>query len=514
MKISATRGEVDQASVGWEQGNKQIVPETRATTAANKVLKKSRTLSTASFAAIAVALLSAIPETAGLPYSVARLLGLGALFCLIATTPLTALRILLILAIAAPDITSSSPQSASVASPWQASIMGIRGGWLPIPILFFHWVNNPTSRLPHPLRNTIAFLAIVPFLTGLLYGGMMSEHASLEVPPDIRTLVFLTLGTTLALEMIRQDARRAQLLYDTLLGACIGRIAADAVIWAAGGGATWAMEVSRVSVDSTKSTSVLVILASLTYLRASTTAWFSWGVGAIALALTAAYGTRFLWLTLALGLFILARSRLIRWRTLLGGIAIGSALLTVGSSFLPETAQLVQGRFSTIVQGRDEKRFSVRVDDNFFSRIDPARYGEILNVTKSLKDSDALLWGFGYGGFYTERSVEFPPSMVSAFSDYSFDSGKFYRAHNTLLYWLLKYGAIGAAILIWLFAQPALRLWRNRTLPGLIPQSAILSLLAFSPTLLFQMTWSSKGMLASSIVLGLAYGLAERSRAP
>jgi hypothetical protein len=473
--------------------------------------------------------LSDIPNSLG-PLHLAAQVLLGAL--LITATFLPAgkgLPLLLMLALAGPDIVGSgdygSDASYSTASIWQINLGPIRPSWI-----IFLCVSIQLVRLRKLAIPPIAWLAIiwfvtVPFITGLAYGGFFSEAANTEeVVKDLKFGFMLVASLILFLTGIRKTPSLLTRLVCVFTGGLLARHSVDMVYYFLNWGPKIAEGVSRASEDTAKGGVIFLIYLGMALILINGRVLLGSGMSVLSIVLLAVYGTRLLMITFAQGLLVLpffmgVRRSISLLAMLITLTAIG---LWMFSIVTPKTAEVIFARSATIAVGRELHKWSVEVPYNVVSRIDPIRYGEGMNIFRAMDERFSYLWGMGYGGFYEDNAVTFPPDLSSSYPDYSLNSGIFYQAHLFSLHVFLKHGLIGLIIICCLWWVPGIQLFQRLLLERrLAPSSSGVAMLqglalcfvAFMPTAIAQLYWSGKGLFLNGAILASCIELARRSDA-
>jgi hypothetical protein len=152
-------------------------------------------------------------------------------------------------------------------------------------------------------------------------------------------------------------------------------------------------------------------------------------------------------------------------------------------------------------------------EGNILSRLDPARYAELLNSIGANVERFALLWGSGYGGYYTETVMPFPLDMVNAFPNYSIETGRFYLCHEFIVRVLFKFGIVGSIIICALWFVPGWQCFRLYRAPGPgFTGLSVVSLVSFLPAAITTLTWSGKGMILNGFLIAFYMTAAELAR--
>lgn len=462
---------------------------------------------------LALVLVSDVPNNWGGLYNSACVIVGFLLFAVLVLPVRPALILLLLLAVAGKDIISSGAMDMySTASIWHMQLGPIRPSWIMFGCLLLQFLKFQKISVPLLIKLAILWCLTVPIVTGMIYGGIFADYASIEAVTDLKIFLMLLPSTILFLSLYRRDKRNLPLVLSAFVGVLLARHLIDLVYFVANLGPVIAEGVSRASEDSAKGCIVFLVFFGVTMIWAHKRVLLGSTISILSVLLLVAYGTRMLWITFVLGCFILLfvlgfrRSVFFIFIVTLLTIAGGGALFIVH----PESAKIVYSRFATITEGRPVHTFSVPVEDNLISRIDPVRYGEVLNIFDSTTSRYTYLWGTGYGGFYEDSAVDFPDSLIdgSAFANYSLETGKFYRAHFFPVHIFLKYGLVGLLCISALWIIPGYAVFKilhnKKSFASDQPKmlhSTMLSLLLFLATGMFQLYWSGKGLFVNGIII-------------
>jgi hypothetical protein len=476
------------------------------------------------FIGIVLVVLSDVPNSLGLAYRAAQLV-LGVLLMTSFVLPSNrAILLLFLLAVTGQDIVgtadSFADDSYATASIWQFNFGPVRPSWLIFACVTYQLVRVGKLAAPLHVRMAMFWLASVPVITGLFYGGIASDLSqSEEIVKDLKFGFMLVASLLLFLTLLRRWPPLLPQLLAVFTGGLLARHSMDMVYFVFNMGPSLTADVSRVSLDSAKGAVVFLIFfgAMLVLMRGR---YVLGGlISACATLLLAVYGTRLLWITFPIGALLLSFFMGLRRSASLAVVLL--CLITGGLwAFYvinPRSAEVVLARSTSITVGREIQKFSVDVPYNVVSRVDPIRYGEGMNILHSMDERFAYLWGMGYGGYYEDGAVRFYHTLSSSFPQYSLDSGIFYSAHAYSLNTFLKHGLIGLIIISALWWVPGFRLFRVlrgghawRGSEGTLLQAMALCLLAFLPTAISQLYWSGKGLFINGALLAMCMVIADR----
>lgn len=476
----------------------------------------------------ALVVISDIPSNWGIIYHGGRGVVLVLLLATVVLPVRHSLSILLLLAVTGKDIVTSSDLDSiqfihSTASIWQLHLGPIRPSWLVFGCLIWQFVKLRTFIITPTIKRVILWFLTIPVITGLIYGGIFSEFASIEVVKDIKFPLMLITCTILFLTLYKRDSRSLPLILSVLVGALLARHLMDLVYFIANYGPVIIPGVSRVSVDSAKGGIVFIIFFGTILIWAHNRFLLGAVIALPAILLLATYGTRMLWITFLLGAVVLLL--LLGLRRSIFFVAI-ITVLTVGGVWTlfvahPDSAEIILARSKSITIGRSIDRFKVSVDLNPLSRIDPIRYAELVNIIDSHGKRYAFLWGAGYGGYYEDRAVSFPMDLKSSFPHYSFKTGKYFTSHGFPGQIFLKHGLVGLFLISGLWLIPGYSLFkilRNKKTTvndnSIMLHDLFLCLVAFLFTSMFQLYWSGKGLFVNGVVISACMEYVSRHFVP
>jgi len=426
-----------------------------------------------------------------------------------------ALILLLMLALAGQDIVSSgygeyADPGYATASIWQIGFGPVHSGYIIFGCLLWQLLRMGKITVQPFVFRAIVWFSTVPIIAAIIYGGFLTENARVEAVVDIRFAVMLLASIMLFLSFYKKYPQYFKTLLAILIGVLLARHLMDFIYVIANIGPEIAQDVSRGSEDSAKG--AVVILVYLGIILIMTKRYVLIGVTMVisSVVLLVAYGTRNLWITFMLGIPIFIV--FIGLRRIFSFLVIGVLLTTAGLGTLfianPTTAELIYARSKTLIEGRPVDKFGVAVESNIISRIDQVRYAQIFNVFDSINRRYAWLWGTGYGGYYEDDVIPFPSDLPTAFAEYSFQTGKYYRTHQFTTHMFLKYGLLGWLCIISLWFIPGIvlfKMYRKREMfaknQPIILHCVVLCLAAFLPTGMLQTFWSSKGLFINGMII-------------
>lgn len=466
-----------------------------------------------------------IPDYLGSLYLVARTIVGLALLASVFLPVRKALPVLLVLAIVGKDIVVPGDvhesQVFNTASVWQMRFGPLNPSWIMFALVAIQALKVRVLIFTLPVKLALAWFITVPLITGITYGDFAYSHSANEFIIDLKFGMMLLASLIMFQSALRREPSWARDAMALLVGVLLARFAADLLYFMTDYGPQMS-GVNRISLDSTKGSvvflayfGVFLVIARRQYILGAII-----GIASVLLVIT--FGTRMLWVTFIIGAVVLMLLMARTWRAV-AVLAVTIALTTSGGWLLyrvkPDTARVMYLRSATITEGRNPSGFAVGVESNLVSRIDPIRYGELINVLYTGGQRISILWGNGYGSYYRDKAVTFPTDLKNSFPEYSRFSGMYYRAHTYLVHVLFKHGLLGLILITSLWVLPlirVLRIVRKRELfappqPRLF-NGCMLCLLAFCVTAMFWLYWSGKGLFINGLVLALCMEFVRRWR--
>jgi len=457
--------------------------------------------------------ISSVPSTSGIMYygalGLMGLLLLGTLF--LPFFPSVVLLLLLLVAGNDNVSTLDSLEGYSTVSVWQIQFGVIRGSWIVFACIFVKLLQAIKFLRSDTLtKRAVLWFATVPIATGILYAGSFADYVITETIVDIKFPLMLLSSVVLFQTVFKNNPRRLVIILSALIGGLFARHLMDLVLFTANFGPAISEGVSRGSVDSAKGGVVFLIYLGFFLILVRKRLLLGSVVSILSVLLLAAYASRMLWVSFLFGSIVLFACLESRRRVLF--IAVMIAMIVGGGGMLfmvhQNSAKIVFARLKMITHGRNVEKFSVDVDYNYISRIDPVRYAEFLNILHSTHKRFSYLWGTGYGGYYEDDAVGFTGKMESAFPEYSVDAGMFFRAHFYPLHIFLKHGLLGLICISSLWLVPGYSLYKRYRRENLFSvgrpimfHGSMLCLLAFLPTAMLQLYWSGKGLFINGVII-------------
>ncbi len=411
--------------------------------------------------------------------------------------------------ICAQDLTQSEVDLAlhgvdPSATLWQIRLFGLSRAITVFGLLIVAMLRLPHASVQRHQRWLLFYLFVVAPLTSLFF-GFATDLGTFVSDAKLLMFAFGLIYFRRYFAKFREELPRVLALFLALAG---GRYFVDFAYLVLGIVRTEISDVNRVSVDSAKGLLVVLMIYLLYQVISG-----RWRIRAatlltMALVLLIAYATRWLLLTLIVGIVlfgILVGAR----RAILTGVAVGVLLaagITAAAILHPETLDIAQKRLSSLTT----------IETGGVEAVDLTRVISIVNSQRLMWDRHATLTGLGYGSWYTDNYLPYPPGydLVGGFDPEWIAERRFYRVHDFVFHMLLKLGVIGLSLYIAAFLTPLIRLWRRRRVlryTALWEPTVILW--GASATVLTYMYWSGKGLLLSALFVAIADAVERASRA-
>jgi len=460
---------------------------------------------------LVVAGLSGITETSGLIFTVASR---GLLVLLIASLimPLRwGVPLFFVLVLVGPDLVQAEWEVSlygriEVASIWRQRIGPLRPSWIILGCSLIQIIRTMKPVLDSRVKRAMVWFLTVPFLTGFMYGAHTTVNAASEIIGDIRYALMLIAGAVLSHSFLRKHPKSVGVVLAAFVGGLLGRLFCDVVYWIVGYGPQFG-GVTRVSVDSAKSTVVLALLFAVYLLVIRKRIFLGTVLGLSSGLLITVFSTRMIWLTApmccAILLYMFGAKRVIIVVPVV--LVLAFASLQIIRRVRAESIEALSGRtlgFERAISGEEE--------GNFLQRLDPMRYSEILNSVNVSMRRFSILWGSGYGSYYRDDVVRFPRKLISAHPEYAGSTGQFHFVHNFLFHTLFKYGIIGAFIIwsLWLPAWVCYRRVFNRGNPSMF-NGLLACLLAFVPCAIINLYWTGKAVFINGFLIAIFLSICD-----
>lgn len=458
---------------------------------------------------VLVGLLSDVSSTQGKMYFLAKGILATGLFISIFSPVRFGIIIFLILSIVGTDISQSSLEmlefgAISKASIWNLNVGFVRPSWIIAAVCLLHIIKVGRLQFDKNVTYAIVWFLSVPLIAGFFYGFINnSPVARTQTIVDIKFGIMLLISIVLFRSVLTKNPEYLAILVAVFMGSVFARHFIDLINFFLDRGSLFA-GIVRVSVDSTKGTTVLLLLYSIYLVLVRKRFLLGTIIGIFSSLLLVVYTTRMLWVTCILGIMVLL---------LLFGFKRGLLMLPVVVIVLFAgifVLQKLQPESAWVVSKKAESLTGIGRSGNFLQRIDPLRYGEIVNTLYVSFQRVSFIFGNGYGSYYTDDVIPFPQDLVSAFDEVSIMTGKFYRVHNFFPHTLFKHGLVGFVIITALWFVPGWRCYKILKYDPFLMNGIPACLIAFLITAIIQLFWSGKGLFINGFIIAVLYSFVEQ----
>lgn len=397
------------------------------------------------------------------------------------------------------------------ASPWQ-----FRLGPFPPAVLVFVCLVIIGLRLYKVGKDSwhtrfYVYFFVVVTIVSLWFGYAQEDIARFLA--DAKVPLFFGIGLVIFggyYQRYPQSVLVSSQIFLALLG---GHFILDLIYLFLGVSTSMASGFKNVSIDSGKGMVALLIFWGLGNLLNRRQAIFSVIMSIISFYLLLSYQTRWLIVSLAVGLLVMVPILLGTKRVLkiyIPVILISFVSIPVLIQVRPEAWEVMRLRFSFI----ENLGPGAKLED-----IETIRAAAIYNATGVLIENKALLTGMGYGSWYDGRFYPMPTLTMSAFDAQSLNSGRYYRVHDFTFQFLFKFGIIGLFIYAMTFLSPLRTIWklRKQVLANEWSRSVAIILFAATPLVATNMWFTGKGLLFSGFFVCISQAWArsfQKSLAP
>lgn len=252
------------------------------------------------------------------------------------------------------------------------------------------------------------------------------------------------------------------------------------------------------SLDSAKGLTLAVTFFALAKVGKASRIVFWFLILCVTLSLLITYQTRWLLVTLFMGLLLVffvypLKKKLILALWFIPIFLVGIVTFVFLES---EALEIMLRRFSFVQQLGSGVSFR---------DIEVVRTASILNSVQHVWDNNALLTGMGYGSWYDDDFVPMPNLTTAAFDQESLSLRRFYRVHDFGFHFLFKFGVLGLLIYLSLFLRPLRGLWSVRRAAMRNDGGAELFVVLFgiAPTVITYMWFTGKGNLFCGFYIAL-----------
>jgi O-antigen ligase len=406
------------------------------------------------------------------------------------------------------DLTQAAPDEVEygqilTASPWQFKLGPISPAALVFVSLLIICVRlfRPTRENLH-ISFFVYFFVVVTVVSA--WFGFPQEDLS-RFFSDAKIALFFGVGLLIFGSYYERYPDSVQITSQVFLALIAGHFSLDLVYLFLGVSTTMASGFANVSVDSGKGLLGLVIFWGLGNVLNKRQRIFSILICVTSFYLLVSYQTRWLIVSLALGLLIVVPVLLGTKRVL----KVYVPVLLISLISVPVFIQVFPGVWE-----------AMRLRFSFIEKISPTtsmgdveavRVASIYNSASLLIEQRAVFTGMGYGSWYSGAFVPMPRMTVSDFDLESLISGRYYRVHEFTFNFLFKFGLIGFYIYLATFIRPLRKMWkmRRQSLEDETSRAVMIFLMGSAPLVITNMWFTGKGLLVSALFVCVAHAWAR-----
>lgn len=379
------------------------------------------------------------------------------------------------------------------ASPWQITIGPFGGSVLVVVFLCAGYLRLIKYKINDILYVCLLvyFMAIVPIIS-YAYGYFNEGTAQFMV--DAKVGVMFCVSILFFYSYYRRYSENILMTSQMFIALAVGNFVLDAYYMINGISGTDISGYRNISIDSGKGLLTVLIFYLLSMLLRKRNMVFNVVLITFSIYLLVAYQTRWLLITLVLGLvLVLILHGVKNMMIAISSICVVSIfVLPVLVKIFPDAIEAMALRFGFI------ESLSVAPS---LDKIDIVRAGSIYNSMNVLKDKMAFLTGLGYGSWFDDKYFPMESLSLGSFNIQSLEAGKYYRVHDFFFHFLFKYGIIGLVLYVVSFARPMIKIWNCRKTIMANSTNITVSTVLFgsAPMVISYMYWSGKGLLFSGL---------------
>ena len=399
----------------------------------------------------------------------------------------------------------SDHQQFFIWSIWLNTPFGLHPSWLLGSVV----VVSNILYLKHIKIDRVYYLFGLLFFLGLISALLDFDFVLRQWVIDIKFFVITLSVYSLFKGLFTKNNQIFMPTVMLIMFLVVIRTSTDFILLVMNSGTDFIPGVTRITLDSAKTTILLLVtLIGVLFLRFK---WFLFifPLLVMAISLSYGYGSRMVYFDLILiglsSVFLLRKRQIIVFVSVL---VLGSLLAFYTLSlFNTKNAEITFARANNIVEGRPFETFVVKTEYNYISRIDPIRYAQFQNIFLQDLTVKRVLIGRGIGGYYDDDYVDFPANLGSTFTPFENETNHFYRTHNFVSHFFMKYGLVGLLIICYLWLSPvwiSRKYWLLKTNFN-FNDAYILTFFIFLPVALIELTWSGKGMMISGMIMAICY---------
>ena len=418
---------------------------------------------------------------------------------------------LFLLIVNLPDITQTYDDEfltgrVVTASPWQLSFGPVTGSIIVLLVTGVCLARLHHADWVHRYRKLVVYLLVAVPVVSFAYGYPQENLQRFATDAKVGVMLCLALATFTSyyIRFPEQLLRTSQ----AFIALAVGHFALDAYRMLSGISITDVSGFKNISIDSGKGLLTLLIFLFIGRIIARRS--FLVGASGIVFAtyLMMSYQTRWLLVTLLLGLVMTALLHGTKriFRVIVPLVLVAVIAVPTLRSIAPDAAQSTLLRFS----------FLGNLDAaSTLEDIDVARATTIANAMALVTEKRAWLTGLGYGSWFDDRSYPVPALGLGAFDPNSLEQGRYYRVHDFTFHLLFKFGIIGLILYIGMFAGAVRRILGAKTqFLALSQLSTVATVICGSaPMVATYMYWTGKGLLATGLFIAVTHAWGDQVRA-
>lgn len=407
---------------------------------------------------------------------------------------------IVIIILTMPDLTQSTNELdvyglIESANLWQFSI----GSFTPAVLIFFMLLVVMIRLLPIPKqlpykKILFYFILILPIVS--IYNGFLQNSLARFVS-DFKIVTFFCSGLIIFHCYFNQFKTELGKITIEFVFLALGTFIIDLIKFIfKSDNQSIEQSYYNLSMDSAKGLITIFLFYALTKLLKGKKILINLIVILIVIVLLFSYQTRWLLVTLILGvLLMLSFNGFFKLLKILAIIAlVFSIVVPILNELNPEPWKIMMLRFGFV------ETLGANSD---ITDLELARGSAIINSVSTIADKRAWLTGLGYGSWYSD--IYFPMSNLTtaAFDEESLKKGQYYRIHDFAFHFLFKFGIIGLYLYCGLFFSPVRDIWRAKAnlFKNHFNQTLLLIYIGIMPMALTFMFTTGKGLLFSALYI-------------
>ena len=378
------------------------------------------------------------------------------------------------------------------ATPWQLFFGPISPSIFIFLFLMLIYVRLGRFKLAKWYLPVLIYFVFIPLGTSLMY-DFIGEGFSMLIT-DLKILFYFVFGIIIINDYFSKFPDVLDIFPSIFIGLLSANFLLDAIIYISG---SYKVELSStyssLSYDSIKGLiNVIIIFLAFSFTDKLYKNLIITAALLLSISMLIAYQTRWLIVTLILGLFLIfVYKGVIRsFKIIVASICIGGVGIFLLSHVAPEVLEVALLRFG----------FLSDFSNSDILEIEVARTGSIFNSISLVFDKSGYIFGMGYGSWYTDNYFPLPDLNIGAFDEASLASRKFYRVHDFFFHFFFKYGIVGIIFFCAPFIKPLIQIFKIRKKqPLLINDHILICMIGSLPTIMTSLYFTGKGLLLSAV---------------